>query len=152
MEEKIKTKIELSWGEKLSVSAVLAGSVLGSFAWIFILGIFINRPIVLIIAFIASLLGMVVPYKIYIKNKNKVFSIIGFVSVWIIMVNGIFINVLYKWIPERIGQFTTGKVGMSLTKINISLWILLLFSLLSFAVDLLDMFSVNPINLKSKKE
>ena len=143
---------ELSKGAKFSAAAIIAVSVTGAFTWVFVLAFLLKIPVLFLTVFFISMAGTALSYKIYIKQNKKYFTTFAFTSLWVLMVNGVVINIVYKWIPNKIGPYTTGKAGMSLTKINISLWLFLMFVILSFTVDLLDVFSMDLAKKESGED
>ena len=116
----------------------IVGATIGGIGWIIILGIVLRSPAVTTIAAVLGVITLFVALKLYQISPDRTFAIIGTVLLWLIIINSIFLNVLYEAIPEKLGVLTTGKDQFSLLMLNIQIGI---FSVVGFFFLILDIIN-----------
>lgn len=116
----------------------IVGATIGGIGWIIILGIVLRSPAVVTISTALGVTTLFVSLKLYRIRPDRAFAVIGIVILWLIIINSIFLNVLFEMIPETLGFLTTGKSRFSLIMLNIQMGI---FSIVGFFFLILDVIN-----------
>jgi len=113
----------------------IVGATIGGIGWIIILGVVLRSPAIATIATALGVTTLFVALKLYQISPDRAFAIIGTVLLWLIIINLIFLNLLYETIPEKLGGLATGKDQISLITLNIQIGV---FSIVGFFFLILD--------------
>jgi len=113
----------------------IVGATIGGIGWIIILGVVLRSPAIATIATALGVTTLFVALKLYQISPDRAFAIIGTVLLWLIIINLIFLNLLYETIPGKLGDLATGKDQISLITLNIQIGV---FSIVGFFFLILD--------------
>ncbi len=133
-----------SKGQKLGIFLGLFGTMLGGFLWIIITGIVLKSMIFIIIPAVLLIASTVIVYLIYNKYPHKWLVILGALIIFLVIVNFIFINILYQRIPDYVGDISTGRNQMGLLPINIFLGIFSLWGIFCIVLGIFKKYPKKP--------
>ena len=134
----------LTKGQKLGIFLGLFGTMLGGFLWIIITGIVLKSMIFIIIPAVLLIASTVIVYLVYNKYPHKWLVILGALIIFLVIVNLIFINILYQRIPDYVGGITTGKNEMSLLQVNIFLGIFAFWGIFCLVLGIFKKYPKRP--------
>ncbi len=133
-----------SKGQKLGIFLGLFGTILGGLLWIIITGIVLKSMIFIIIPAVLLIASTVIVYLIYNKYPHKWLVILGALIIFLVIINLIFINILYQRIPDYVGGITTGKNEMSLLQVNIFLGIFAFWGIFCLVLGIFKKYPKKP--------
>ncbi|MBM3709515.1 MAG: hypothetical protein FJW61_03720 [Actinobacteria bacterium] len=108
-------------GKDLGIILGSAGAIFGGLLWIIITGIVIKSALYIILPSIIAVAGILIVIKLYYMYPEKWLVILGSLLLLLVIINAVFLNLLYPKIPDFIGEISTGKNQMALLQINIFL-------------------------------
>ena len=114
-----------------------AGAILGGLLWIIITGIVLKSVLFITVPSILLVASILIVIKLYNMLPEKWYIILGATILFLVIINIIFVNILYSKIPDFVGEISTGKNQMGLLQINIFLAI---FSFWGFFCIFLGVF------------
>ena len=119
----------MNQSEKTAVIWGIIGATLGGTLWIIIMGISMKSVPAILLPIIWGVVCVIGALKLYDINPTRKFAVMGAGILWLIILNFVFINLIYDKIPSVLGGISTGKEQISLAKINVFLG---LISILGF--------------------
>jgi hypothetical protein len=113
----------------------MVGITVGGLSWIVLLGFVTGSPIAVIVPIVVGCVCWFVGMKLYMARPERWQGVIGLATLWIIAFNLVFVNLMWKQIPDAVAGITTGKSYLALPFINI---LLLGLSMLGFGYGIKD--------------
>ncbi len=105
-------------GKDLGIILGSAGTVIGGLTWIIITGIVIKSTLIVTVTSILAVASILIIVKLYYMFPEKWLIILGSLILFLVIINIVFLNILYPKIPEFIGEISTGKSEVALIQIN----------------------------------
>jgi hypothetical protein len=105
-------------GKNLGIILGSAGAILGGLLWIIITGIVIKSALFIILPSIISVASILIVIKLYYAYPEKWLVILGSLILLLVIINVVFVNILYPKIPDFVGKIITGKNQMGLIQLN----------------------------------
>ena len=120
---------------RFTIVIAAAGAVFGGLFWVVIMEIALRSWFHALIPVFLGGLCIFGVIKLYNRRPERKLAIIGLAILWLVVINFIFINVLYDSVPNILWGVSTGKNQISLYMLNLYMGI---FSLAGFIFVIAD--------------
>ena len=107
--------------DKTNYIGGIIGATIGGIAWLVCAGISIQSPLTAILPLILGIIGAFVEIKLYNNKPERKYALMGIGLLWLVIINFIFVNIIYDKLPNTFLGISTGKDTFNLTHLNISL-------------------------------